>query len=133
MGRRDPSVIGRMRSRRASQKARERLRPTRTFRYFAGSLALGHGDDQGDAEPGPLGSSTSDATSGTRAEEQQHAGVPLRRVRAGEVRCEDFLYELKAGLRPATMRQGPGTDLTLAHVQPKQSPTASVKLKVLTC
>src|SRR5512132_2382880 len=39
MGRRDPSVIGRMRSRRASQKARERLRPTRTFRYFAGSLS----------------------------------------------------------------------------------------------
>jgi hypothetical protein len=27
--------------------------------------------------------------------------VPLRRVRAGEVRCEEFLYELKAGLRAA--------------------------------
>jgi TAP-like protein len=28
-------------------------------------------------------------------DEQQHAGVPLRRVRAGEVRWEKFLYELK--------------------------------------
>jgi hypothetical protein len=33
---------------------------------------------------------------GTRVE-QQHADVPLRRVRAGELRWEDFLYELKAG------------------------------------
>ena len=31
---------------------------------------------------------------------QQHASVPLRRVRAGELR-EEFLYELKAGLRVA--------------------------------
>jgi hypothetical protein len=42
--------------------------------------------------------------------------VPLRRVRAGEIRCEEFLYELKAGpaggLRPpsgpATTRRSPG-------------------------
>jgi hypothetical protein len=47
--------------------------------------------------------------------EQQHAGVPLRSVRAGEVRCEKFLYELMAGpaggLRPpsgpATTRRSP--------------------------
>jgi hypothetical protein len=38
------------------------------------------GGDQDDEEPGPVVSSTSDATSGTRVEEQQHAGVPLRRV-----------------------------------------------------
>ena len=38
----------------------------------------------------------------------QHSGtrrsmpsVPLRRVRAGELRWEKFLYELKAGQRPA--------------------------------
>jgi hypothetical protein len=34
---------------------------------------------------------------GTRVNEQQHAGDLLRRVRAGEVRWEEFLYELKAG------------------------------------
>jgi hypothetical protein len=34
---------------------------------------------------------------------EEHAGVPLRRVRAGEVRCEEFLYDLKAG--PAGGRQ----------------------------
>jgi hypothetical protein len=27
----------------------------------------------------------------------KHADVPLRRVRAGELRWEEFLYELKAG------------------------------------
>ena len=32
--------------------------------------------------------------------DQQHAGVPLRRVRAGELRVES-LYELKAALRAA--------------------------------
>jgi hypothetical protein len=55
---------------------------------------VGDGDDhQGDAQPGAVASSTSDATVRTRA---KHAGVPLRRVRAGELR-EEFLYELKAG------------------------------------
>jgi hypothetical protein len=54
-------------------------------------------DDQGDAEPRAVARSTSDATSGTRVA----CSVPLRRVRAGEVRCENFLYELKAGLRAA--------------------------------
>ena len=39
-------------------------------------LAVGDGDDdQGDEEPRPVASSTSDATSGTRAE---HARVPFR-------------------------------------------------------
>jgi hypothetical protein len=49
--------------------------------------------------------------------DEKHAGVPLRRVRAGEVRREEFLYELKAGpaggLRPpsgpAAMRRAPGS------------------------
>jgi len=48
---------------------------------------------------------------GTQVE--QHAGVPLRRVRAGEVRCEEFLYELKAGPgRPEAARR-PGNDTTI--------------------
>jgi hypothetical protein len=34
-------------------------------------------------------------------DEQQHASIPLGRVRAGELRWEKFLYELKAGLRAA--------------------------------
>ena len=36
---------------------------------------------------------------------EQHAGVPLRRVRAGEVRCEKFLYELKAGPAGGRLRR----------------------------
>ena len=56
--------------------------------------SMGDGnDDQGDEEPGPVASSTSDA----RGRDAKHAGVPLRRVRAGEVRWETFLYTLKAG------------------------------------
>jgi hypothetical protein len=55
---------------------------------------------------------------GTRT---KHAGVPLRRVRAGEVRWEEFLYELKAGpaggLRPpsgpAATRRSPENRPTL--------------------
>jgi hypothetical protein len=51
----------------------------------------------------------------------KHGSFPRRRVRAGEIRGEDFLYELKAGpaggLRPpsgpATTRQSPATGLTL--------------------
>jgi hypothetical protein len=35
----------------------------------------------------------------------KHASVPLRRVRAGEVRGEDFLYELKAALGRQTARR----------------------------
>jgi len=38
----------------------------------------------GDEELQPVATWTSDATSGTRVEEQQHAGVPLRCVHAGE-------------------------------------------------
>jgi hypothetical protein len=47
-------------------------------------------DDQDDAQPDPVARLTNDATSGTRIE--QHASVPLRRVRAGELRWEEFLY-----------------------------------------
>jgi hypothetical protein len=62
-------------------------------------LAVGdHHHDQGDEEQGPVASSTSDAPSGTR---EQHAGVPLRRVRADELR-EDFLYDSRPALRPGS-------------------------------
>ena len=65
---------------------------------------MGDGDHgQGDAEPGPVASSTSDVT----VRDAKHASVPHRRVRAGEVRCEDFLYELKAGQRAASGRPRP--------------------------
>src|SRR5215217_7537129 len=37
----------------------------------------------------------------------KHARVPLRRVRAGELRWEKFLYELKAGLRAAACSSRP--------------------------
>ena len=37
--------------------------------------------------------------------EQQHASVPLRRVRAGEVRWEEFLYDLKAGPAGGRLRR----------------------------
>jgi hypothetical protein len=36
-----------------------------------------------------------------------NASVPLRRVRAGEVRCEEFLYELKAGPAGGRLRRPP--------------------------
>jgi hypothetical protein len=57
-------------------------------------------DDQDNAQLQPVASST-DVTVRDAA---KHASVPLRRIRAGECRCEEFLYELKAGpaggLRP---------------------------------
>jgi len=61
--------------------------------------------DQGDAQHEPVASSTSDATE----RDAKHASVPLRRVRAGELRREEFLYELKAGLAgrpPAAAARG---------------------------
>jgi hypothetical protein len=64
------------------------------------ALRLGDDEDQDDAEHGSVANSTSDAT----MRNAKHASVPLRRVRAGELRREEFLYELKAGpaggLRP---------------------------------
>jgi hypothetical protein len=64
---------------------------------------MGDGDDhQVDAEPGPVASSTSDAA----VRDAKHASVPRRRVRAGEVRWEEFLYELKAGTHRPTPNQG---------------------------
>jgi hypothetical protein len=56
---------------------------------------VGDGDgDQVDAEPGPVASSTSDATSGTRASSM----LAFRSVQQGN-HCarEKFLYELKTG------------------------------------
>jgi hypothetical protein len=47
-------------------------------------------DDQDNAQLQPVASST-DVTVRDAA---KHASVPLRRIRAGEVRCEEFLYEL---------------------------------------
>jgi hypothetical protein len=52
--------------------------------------------------------------------EAKHARVPLRRVRAGELRCEEFLYDLKAGQRAASGRPRPripseATACTVAH------------------
>jgi hypothetical protein len=67
--------------------------------------APGNGnDDQGDAEPGPVASSTSDAT----RRHAKHASVPPRRVRAGELRWEKFRYELKAGPAGASGRPPAG-------------------------
>jgi hypothetical protein len=59
-------------------------------------------DDQDHEEPEPVASSTSDATGRDTA---KHAGVPPRRVRAGEVRWEKFLYELKAGPAGGRLRR----------------------------
>ena len=64
-------------------------------------------DDQDTRSQHPVASSTSDTT----GRDAKHAGVPLHRVRTGEVRCEEFLYELKAGpaggrlRRPSSRRQ----------------------------
>jgi hypothetical protein len=43
--------------------------------------------------------------------QEQHASVPLRRVRAGELRWEELLYEPTSG--PAMTRRSPGYRLTL--------------------
>jgi hypothetical protein len=51
-------------------------------------------------EPDPVANSTSDAT----VRDAKHASVPLRRVRAGELR-EEFLYELKAGPEDGRLRR----------------------------
>jgi hypothetical protein len=69
-------------------------------------------DDQGDEEPGPVGTVTSDATGGTRVKEQQHAGVPLRRVRAVEELGDFSLHPQgrPCGRPPAALR--PGNDTT---------------------
>src|SRR5215211_687203 len=71
---------------------------------------VGDDDDQGDPEPGPGASSTSDAT----VRDAKHASVPLRRVRAGELR-EEFLYELKAGPAGGRLRRpsSAGNDATV--------------------
>jgi hypothetical protein len=62
---------------------------------------MGDGDDhQGDEEPEPVANSTSDDE-----RDAKHAGVPRRRVRAGELRWEKFLYELKAGPAGGRLRQ----------------------------
>jgi hypothetical protein len=75
--------------------------------------------DSDHEEPESVAHSTRRAT----VRDAKDASVPLRRVRADEVRREEFLYELKAGpaggLRPpsgpATTRQSPGNR---PHPQP---------------
>jgi hypothetical protein len=62
-------------------------------------------DDQDDEQPGAVAGSTSDAT----VRDAKHASVPLRRVRAGEVRWETFLYALKAGPAGGRREQSPGS------------------------
>ena len=82
---------------------------------------MGDGEhDQDDEEPAPVGSSTS--TAGERVVAMiagQHASVPLRHVRAGELR-EEFLYELKAGQRAASGRPRPADQpqATATHFPP---------------
>jgi hypothetical protein len=82
-----------------------------------GKPALGDGDgDQVDAEPGPVASSTSDATGGTRASSM----LACRSVQQSD-HCvrEEFLYELKAGQRAASGRPRPARlDRTPRNQQP---------------
>ncbi len=84
-------VVGRLQQRAWDRRGRQRPIHRRGHRRGAGAKpALGNGhDDQDHAEPV---ASATDAT----VRDAKH-GVPLRRVRAGEVRREEFLYELKAG------------------------------------
>jgi hypothetical protein len=44
-------------------------------------------------------------TSDARVRDAKHAGVALRGVRAGELRCEEFLHELKAGPAGGRLRR----------------------------
>jgi hypothetical protein len=63
------------------------------YQRYSIEPAMGDGDhDQGDEEVQPVVDST------TRCDERdaKHASVPLRRVRAGELRWEELLYKLKA-------------------------------------
>ncbi len=89
--------------------------PTRVVLSSWAEPALARRDhDQDDAQLRPIAAQPAMRRCGTWA---KRAGVPLRRVRAGEVRREEFLYELKAGpaggLRPpsgpAATRRQPGS------------------------
>jgi hypothetical protein len=60
--------------------------------------------DPGHQVTGTVASSTSHACGAGRGE-QAATGVPLRGVRAGEVRREEFLYELKAGPAGGRLRR----------------------------
>jgi hypothetical protein len=63
---------------------------------------------------------------------QQHARVPLRRVRAGELRWEKFLYELKAGRQRYDAHRGAGltahSPWTGSYVQATQGGRGQVTL-----
>jgi hypothetical protein len=51
----------------------------------------------------------------------KHASDPLRHVRTGEVRCEEFLYELKAGQRAASGRPRPAASRLLPAPEPSHA------------
>jgi hypothetical protein len=63
----------------------------------------------------------------------KHASVPPRRVRAGEVRWEKFLYELKAGQRAASGRPRPAASPTGLRVvaSPPNGPARAHAPRVL--
>ena len=88
---------------RPDQIARRRAEAVEVLAEELGAKpAVGDGD-QGDAQHEPVASKT------MRCDERdaKHASIPLRRVRAGELRWEKFLYELKAGpagAQPPTSR-----------------------------
>jgi hypothetical protein len=75
---------------------------------LAGAESTVADDNYGDEGSGLGAGSTSDATSGTRVKEQQHAGVPLRPVRALR-ELETFLYTSRpaCGRPPAAAVLGP--------------------------
>jgi hypothetical protein len=90
----------------------------------------------GDAEPEPAARSISDAT----VRDAKHARVPLRRVRAGELRWEEILYELKAGpaggrlRRPSSAgRPGPGRWVPTCVASRPWTPRTSFAVAMMRC
>ena len=69
------------------------ISPGRDPGAWAELAVASRGDDQDDEELQPIARSTKRCDK----RDAKHASVPLRRVGAGEVRGEKFLYELKAG------------------------------------
>jgi hypothetical protein len=60
--------------------------------------------------------------------DEQHASIPLGRVRAGELRWEKFLYELKAG--PAAAGGRPPARRRLQGNRPHRAPGRSRRCNV---
>jgi single-stranded DNA-binding protein len=72
-------VVGRLQQRSWTAEDGSARSTVEGHRRRAGAKpTVGNGDhDRDDEEPGPLASSTSDATTGMQVQEEQHAGVPL--------------------------------------------------------